>query len=72
MKNKTNNDILDIASEMKDRIQAYADIKQISFDEACKLMKITIEKTAQITIDTSVERKRINKAFKDDKITRQK
>ena len=37
-----------------------------------ELMKITIEKTAQITIDTSVERKRINKAFKDDKITRQK
>lgn len=34
-------------------------------------MKITIEKTAQLTIDTALERKRINKAFKDDKETRQ-
>lgn len=35
-------------------------------------MKITIEKTAQATIDTSQERKRINKCFKKDEITRQK
>lgn len=35
-------------------------------------MKITIEKTATMTIDTNSERKRISNAFRRDKITREK
>lgn len=32
-------------------------------------MNITIEKTAQLVIDTSIERKRITKAFRNDPVT---
>lgn len=33
-------------------------------------MKLTIEKTAKLTIDTAAERERIRKAFRNDKETR--
>lgn len=43
MNPKTTNDLSDIAEEIKQRIQAYADLKGISFEEAQKRARLTID-----------------------------
>ena len=52
MKQKILNDLNDVAQEIKARIQAYADLHKISFEEAQKRARINIDgKSYQISED---------------------
>lgn len=47
MKQEILNDLNEIAEELKQRIQAYADLHNISFDEAKKRARLTIDGKSQ-------------------------